>query len=220
MAVPKAPRKTILGEVKYLLGRAYMRVFGWELVGQPPDAPKHVMIAAPHTSNWDLVIMLACGWSYRITFSWLGKKEIFQVPLLGPFLRWTGGVAIDRKAAKDTVAQVVSVFEEAEQMHLCISPEGTRSHRDHWRSGFYHIARGAKVPIACGFIDYARRRAGYGPVFRPSGDVTGDMDQVRQFYQEIGALRPEKKAPIRLREEMQASETAPQPELPVVEMGR
>lgn len=184
-----------------LLGRTYLKVAGWELVGEPPSAPKHVMIAAPHTSNWDLPLMLACAWTYGAQIHWIGKKEIFDMWLLGRFLRWTGGVAIDRAAAKDTVAQVVAAFQAATHMHLCIAPEATRSRRDHWRSGFYHIAVGAKVPIACGFIDYGTRRTGYGPVFEPTGDIRADMAKIREFYEPIKAKYPEKQSPVRLAEE-------------------
>jgi 1-acyl-sn-glycerol-3-phosphate acyltransferase len=159
------------------------------------------MIAAPHTSNWDLVIMLACAWTYGCSFNWLGKKEIFRMWLLGPFLRWTGGVPIDRGASQDTVAQAVKAFREADRMHLAVSPEGTRSHRHHWRSGFYHIALGAGVPIAFGFIDYATRRAGYGPTLVPTGDVRADMDAVRAFYAPIKGKYPDKQAPVRLQGE-------------------
>lgn len=196
-----SPASSVLRAVLRAIGRAYLRLFRWQLVGEPPESSRLVMIAAPHTSNWDLVIMLACAWSYAISIRWIGKKEIFRMPILGPFLRWTGGIPIDRANARDTVAQVVKLFEGAPQMRLCIAPEGTRHRRDTWRSGFYHIACGARVPIVFGFIDYGTRRAGCGPTLDPTGDVARDMDRVRAFYEPIRGLRPDRQGPVRLAEE-------------------
>ncbi len=186
--------------IRALIGRLWLFVFRWRLVGDLPPHRKYVLIAAPHTSNWDLPFMLATAWILRVRVQWMGKHTLFEGPF-GWFMKALGGLPVDRRAPQGLVAQVVSVFEASESMVLAIPPEGSRSYRDHWRSGFYRIALGAGVPVATGFLDFKTRRCGLGPLIEPTGDVKADMDQVRAFYGPIAGKCPADKGPIRLREE-------------------
>ena len=182
------------------VGRLYLRIFGWRVEGRFPDAAKTVVIAAPHTSNWDLPLMLAIAWVLDVRPSWLGKQELFRRPF-GWFMRRLGGVPVDRTARQNTVQQAVDRFGAVERLHLVIPPSGTRSRATHWRSGFYHIARGAGVPIVCAYLDYRTRVGGIGPAITPSGDIAADMARIRDFYATKQAKYPAQATPVRLREE-------------------
>ena len=175
-------------------------VSGWSFKGEAPTAQKTVFIAAPHTSNWDFVLLVICAWHFNVRLQWLGKHTIFKKPF-GGFMRALGGVPVDRRNSHNLVDQLKKEYAAASTMHLAIPPAGTRSHREYWKSGFYHVATGAEVPVVFGFIDYARKEAGIGGVIDLTGDVRADMDKVRAFYGNIGARFPERKSGIRLRAE-------------------
>jgi len=182
------------------LGRLYLRLFGWRVAGALPACPSAIVIAAPHTTNWDLPFMLAVAYSLGVKPAWLGKRELFRRPF-GGFMRWLGGVPVDRSERQDLVRQVVDRLAAGARLFLVVPPSGTRRRAEYWKSGFYHIARGAGVPIVCAYLDYARKVGGIGLVFTPSGDVRADMDRVRAFYAPIRGRFPEQMTPVRLREE-------------------
>ena len=182
------------------VGRLYLRLIAWRLEGRFPDVSKAVVIAAPHTSNWDMPLMLAIAWVLDIHPAWLGKRELFRWPF-GWVMRRLGGVPVDRTTSQNLVQEAVARFESVDRLHLVIPPSGTRNRAKHWRSGFYHIARGARVPIVCAFLDYRRRVGGIGPVLWASGDVAGDMRQLRAFYDGITGKFPALTTPVRLLEE-------------------
>jgi len=193
----------------YFVGRAYLKVAGWKIEGELPDSAKGVLIAAPHTSGWDLPYMLAVAWTYRLDLNWIGKHTLFRGPIRGSFLRWLGGIAVDRRSRNGVVAQIVDHFDDSDAMALAIAPAGTRGQAKHWKSGFYHIAHGAQVPIICGFLDFKRKVGGVGPSFVPSGDIAEDMDRIRAFYDGIEGMHRDRKTAVRLREEMVVT---PEPE--------
>ena len=182
------------------VGSVYLRLTGWRVQGRFPDAAKAVVIAAPHTSNWDMPLMLAIAWVLDIHPAWLGKRELFRWPF-GWMMRRLGGVPVDRTVHQNLVQQAVARFETVDRLHLVIPPSGTRSRAMYWRSGFYHIARGARVPIVCAFLDYRRRIGGIGPVVQASGDIAGDMLHIRAFYTGITGKFPALTTPVRLLEE-------------------
>jgi len=157
---------------------------GWRTQGTLPDVPKYVMIAAPHTSNWDLPVMLMMAFVMRADVFWMGKHSLFR-GIYGPFFRWLGGVPVDRRKSNNLVDQTVDVFRQRDRFALVIAPEGTRKLTAYWKTGFYHIARGAGVPIVLGFIDYRKKVGGVGPVITPSGDLEHDMAEIREFYADI-----------------------------------
>jgi 1-acyl-sn-glycerol-3-phosphate acyltransferase len=189
-----------IGRFGYALGALWLRLFGWKVEGRLPDAPKTVVIAAPHTSNWDMPFMLAVAYVLGLRPAWLGKKELFVGPL-GPLFRFLGGVPVDRSKRANLVQEVAERFADVERLFLVIPPSGTRSRAPHWKSGFYHIARAAGVPIVCSFLDYRRKVGGIGPVIVPTGDIGADMEKLRAFYSGITGRYPERTTPVRLAEE-------------------
>lgn len=179
------------------LARLVLDSVGWEAVGEPPPARKYVLIAAPHTSNWDLVLMLLASTVYGIWPSWVGKHTLFEPPL-GPLMRALNGIPVDRRAAHNTVAKLAALFEERDDLVLAVPPEGTRGYAPYWKSGFYQIALAAKVPICLGYLDFRTKRAGLGPLVHPTGDVRADMAIIRAFYADKQAKYPKDQGPVRL----------------------
>ncbi len=192
-------RTSNAGRLARALGALYLRVFGWRVEGRLPEGTKAVAIAAPHTSNWDLPLMLAVSYVLGVKPSWLGKRQLFRGPL-GWLLRRLGGVPVDRGRRTNLVQQVADYFGTVDQLFLVIPPSGTRKRATHWKSGFYHIARGARVPIICAFLDYRRKVGGIGPTVVP-GDVRADMEMIRAFYAPVMGKYPALTTPVRLLEE-------------------
>lgn len=188
------------GRLGRFLGALLLRILGWRVEGALPEGTKAVVIAAPHTSNWDMPIMIAVAYVLGVNPSWLGKKEIFRWPF-GGFMRWLGGFPVDRGSRQNIVQQVVDVYGAADRLYVVIPPSATRRRASHWKSGFYHIARGAGVPVMATFLDYRRKVGGVGPVFQPTGDMKADMDILRTFYAGVAGKFPELTTPVRLAEE-------------------
>jgi 1-acyl-sn-glycerol-3-phosphate acyltransferase len=184
----------ILRNVLQVLAIIVLRIFGWRRAGQVPDAPKFVMIVAPHTSNWDLPVGLAIILAFKVKMYWLGKEPIFKWPF-GTFFKWLGGIPVNRAKSGDVVAQTVQAFNEQPRMIMIVAPEGTRKRANHWKSGFYYIAMGANVPLVMGFIDYMRKEGGFGPILMPTGNIGADMEKIRAFYDNIAAKNPDKSTP-------------------------
>jgi 1-acyl-sn-glycerol-3-phosphate acyltransferase len=184
-----------------LVGALFLRLAGWRVEGSlPPGVRRAVVIAAPHTTNWDLPYMLAVSYVLGVRPSWLGKRELFRAPF-GRLMRWLGGIPVDRDRRMNLVEQAADRLREADRLFLVIPPSGTRSRAPHWKSGFYHIARTAGVPVVCAFLDYATKTGGIGLTFTPSGDIGRDMDRLRLFYRDVRGKYPDNETPIRLSEE-------------------
>jgi 1-acyl-sn-glycerol-3-phosphate acyltransferase len=173
------------------LALSLLKVFGWRLEGRLPDVDKLVVIAAPHTSNWDLPVLLGLAFALRAKACWLGKHSLFRWPF-GFLSRWMGGIPVYRSASHNMVAQSVEMFRNSDELILTIPPEGTRGKVSHWKTGFYYIALGAETPIAMGFIDYKRKAVGVGPTLYPTGDIEADMEIIRNFYINVTAKYPDK----------------------------
>jgi 1-acyl-sn-glycerol-3-phosphate acyltransferase len=186
--------------VEKLLARGFLWISGWKPEGTKPLASRYVLIAAPHTSNWDLAFLLAFAAVFDVRVSWLGKHALFRPPI-GWVMRRLGGIPVVRHRRGDLVAQAARSFASRQELALVVPAEGTRSRASHWKSGFYHIARTANVPIVLGYLDYARRRGGFGPAIEASGDVRGDMDLIRSFYADKVARHPSQFGDVRLAEE-------------------
>lgn len=167
-----------------------LRLLGWRVVGQKPEEDKFVLIFAPHTSNWDFVLLMLVRSVMQIKPNFIGKHTIFWPPLSW-FLKAIGGAPVNRASPKDIVEQIVEQFDNNERYILGISPEGTRSKTNAWKTGFYRIAMSAGVPIQICYIDTATREVGLGPMFQPSGDIDKDFDWLREFYQDKQGIRPE-----------------------------
>ena len=165
----------------------------------PPDGAG-LLIGAPHTSNWDFVLMLGITHDLGIPTRWLGKHQLFRGPF-GPLMRALGGIPVDRRSPHGLVAEVVGRLRSGERFYLVVTPEGTRGRSEYWKSGFYRIAREAGVPVTLGFVDSATRTTGLGPTLELTGDVRADMELVRSFYADKVGVHPELTTEPRLREE-------------------
>jgi 1-acyl-sn-glycerol-3-phosphate acyltransferase len=165
------------------LSRAVLHLSGWRIEGRLPEGvSKCVMIAAPHTSNWDLPYTLMTAFVLRLNIYWMGKASIFRPPF-GPLMRWLGGIAVQREQVGNLVAASVAALRAADgPVQLIVPPEGTRGKTRHWKTGFYYIAVGAELPILLAYMDYAQKRAGLGAVFVPTGDIDADMQRIKAFY--------------------------------------
>lgn len=191
---------SVAKRVTRVLGRAFLFAYRWEVEEKLPDVPRAVVVAAPHTSNWDLPLAIATAWALGFDYRWMGKHTLFRFPF-GPLMRALGGIPVDRRANHNAVAAAIELLEKNETLMLLIQPEGTRGRAKRWKTGFYHTAVGADVPIVLGFLDFGRRRSGLGPVLRPTGDIDADFVAIREFYKDIVPKFPELYGEIRIREE-------------------
>ena len=169
-----------------VVSRATLRLTGWTIEGSlPAHAAKSVLIAAPHTSNWDLPYTLMLAFSLHLRVYWMGKQSLFRAPF-GGVMRWLGGIPVNREQSSNLVASSAQAMRAAKgPMQLIVPPEGTRGKTRHWKTGFYYIAQEAVVPIVLAFVDYGRKVGGLGPVFEPTGDLDADMATIKAFYAPI-----------------------------------
>lgn len=179
------------------LARAVLRMLGWRTYGVAPAIPKYVLIGAPHTSNWDFIFALLAKWALDLHFHWIGKDTLFRWPF-GGFMRWLGGISVNRRSHNNFIDQMVQQFNARDEFVIVITPEGTRKRTDYWKSGFYYIACGAQVPIVMGFVDYARKTLGIGPAVMPSGDLDADLAPIRSFYADKSGRHPDQKGDVRV----------------------
>ena len=162
---------------------AFLKLTGWQVKGElPPEAEKSVLIAAPHTSNWDLPYTLMVAFALRLTPYWMGKAQIFRFPFRG-LMMWLGGLPVDRSQSNHLVSASVAALGEAKgPLQLIVPPEGTRGKTRFWKTGFYYIALGAQVPIVMAYLDFEKKIGGLGPMFRPTGNIDDDMTRIKAFY--------------------------------------
>lgn len=183
-----------------------LRMSGWTAVGEVPRTG--ILVGAPHTSNWDFVMMLLVMWRGGVSPRVLMKRELFAGPLAWVLPR-LGGIPLDRENPGQVVRELVSQARTGEPFLLVLAAEGTRSRGEHWKSGFWRIARAADLPIALAFIDGPSRTTGFGPTIAATDDVVADMDRVRAFYADKRGIHPERRTEPRLREELRATGPAP-----------
>jgi len=174
-----------------------LKLVGWRVVLAQPVPPRCVVVFYPHTSNWDFPLGLMAMWLVGVHFRFIAKESLFATPL-APWLRRWGGIPVDRSGGTGVIARLATVFAQYDDFKLVVAPEGTRSLTPRWKSGFYHLARAANVPLAFSFIDYRRRETGVGGYIDLTGDMAADMARIAVFYADKTARRPEKAGPIRL----------------------
>ncbi len=172
------------------VGRTVLRLMGWRIEGQMPALDKFVVIGAHHTSNWDFVLFLAAKFVLRLNARWFGKHTIFRWPFNNLLQRW-GGIPVRRHLKLNMVDQAIQGFRDNPEFMLILSPEGTRKKVERWKMGFYHIARGAGVPIVLAALDYAERRIVIGPAFQPTGDQAADLKAMLAFFRPYPPKKPE-----------------------------
>jgi 1-acyl-sn-glycerol-3-phosphate acyltransferase len=168
------------------LSIAFLKLTGWKVEGRlPANVTKCVLIAAPHTSNWDLPYTLMVAFVLRLNVYWMGKDSIFKPPFRG-LMMWLGGIPVNRAQSTNLVEASSMAIKAAEgSVQVIVPPEGTRSKARYWKTGFYYIALGAQVPILMAYLDYTEKRGGLGPALLPSGDIEKDMAIVKAFYAPI-----------------------------------
>ncbi|MDT8428443.1 MAG: lysophospholipid acyltransferase family protein [Pseudomonadales bacterium] len=167
-----------------------LKLINWKVVGRPLENARFVLIAAPHTSNWDFPLMLMVILKLRLKVYWMGKNSLFSFPF-GWLMKWLGGIPIDRSKSHNMVEHTVKQYQENQDLVVLIPPEGTRSRVSRWKTGFYYIAHNAGVPILLGYVDGERKTAGLADFFYPGGDIEADMSRIRAFYATKVGINPE-----------------------------
>ncbi len=176
-----APARGFASNIVRWISGAYLSLAGWKVRGDFPALDKAVLVAAPHTSNWDGLNMLATAGFYRVRLRWMGKKSLTTGPF-GAVLKWLGCVPIDRSATNDVVRTMSDAFAAERRMILAIPPEGTRSATRDWKTGFYHIARAANVPLILSVLDYGTKTVSLAAIITPSGDYDADLRVIQSYY--------------------------------------
>jgi hypothetical protein len=172
-----------------------LALFGWRVRFAGLPGPRGVVIVYPHTSNWDFIAGLLAKWAMGVRFRWLGKEALFK-GVGGRLLRAWGGEPIERATSTGAIPRLAGRIRDADEFWLALAPEGTRKYRDGWRSGFYHIALEAGVPLGMAAIDYRSREIRLTDFAMMTGDIEQDLARVQQAYREVMGYRPECAAPI------------------------
>ena len=169
----------------------------WDLVEEMPPSKKHVLVGAHHTSNWDWVIGIFMMMALGLRPHWVGKDSLFR-GVMGPIMRWTGGISVVRGARKNFVGQIVDFYNESDELFIALAPEGTRKYVDHWKTGFYYIAKGANVPVTMAFLDYKNKSCGIGGYFTPN-DLEEDLKILQKFYAGVTGKFPKNQGLVRFK---------------------
>lgn len=180
----------ILTPLLRLLAIGGLKLIGWHARGEELAQQRFVLIGAPHTSNWDFPLMLMVVLKLRLRVYWMGKHTLFPWGL-GWLMKWLGGIPINRSASHNVVNETVRQYRDNEELVVLIPPEGTRKKVERWKTGFYHIAHLAGVPILMGYVDAANKEAGFADFYYPTGDIDRDMAEIRAFYANKKGLNPD-----------------------------
>jgi 1-acyl-sn-glycerol-3-phosphate acyltransferase len=184
----------------HTIARSVLRLIGWRTHVISPRTSRYVLIGAPHTSNWDFLIVLLLMVVEGIPIRIIGKDTLFRGPI-GIFMRSLGAIPVNRRERENFVDQVVAKFDQYDELIIGISPEGTRKKSSRWRTGFYYIALKAEVPIVMAYLDYENKVCGLGPSLMPTGNIQADFMIIREFYSGIVGKYPQKQGEIVLFEE-------------------
>lgn len=186
--------------IRRLVASVFWFFSPWTLDSSPAPSSPTVLLGAPHTSNWDFILMLAIAWRQGIDVHWLGKDDLFT-GWRGPVMRMLGGISVDRENPAGMVDDLVGRLHSGRTFGLVVAPDGTRSSHSHWKSGFYRIARSTGLPVTLGYVDRTTMTTGLGPTMSLTGDVAADMDRIREFYADKAGFFPEKRVEPRLHDE-------------------
>lgn len=166
-----------------------LKLSGWKINDPPPEVHRCIIIAAPHTSNWDFVLMLVIVFALKLDVRWMGKHTLFPWPVVW-LMKWLGGIPINRTKANNVVEDMINVFHESEHLVLLNTPEGTRSQVSRWKTGFYHMAIGADVSILPVYLDGPNKIVGFNPFFKPSGNLESDLEEIKEIFRGKEGIRP------------------------------
>jgi len=178
--------------------RLILKLIGWKTVLIPPKEKKYVIIAAPHTSNWDFPLGILFMLTTDIKFRYMGKDALFKWPIKYIF-EYLGGIPVDRSNRTNLTTRIANYIKSQDEVALALSPEGTRSKTEYWKSGFYYIALEAEVPIALATLDYGTKTLRVDDHIYPTGDIEKDMEYIQNYYKKAKAKYPEKQGPIRIK---------------------
>lgn len=176
----RVPRRH--GKFAPRLAKAFLDKAGWRITGEIPNISQAVLLAVPHTSNMDGVYAIPTLLALDVDIKLLGKKQLFKLPILSHFLRWAGVIAIDRDKKGSVLQANINRFKTGKPLFLGLSPEGTRSYTDEWKTGFYYLALGADVPILPVAMDYNTKEVRFMPLFYPTGDILTDLPKIYAYY--------------------------------------
>lgn len=176
--------------------RWLLSLCGWEVETGAPATRKYIMVVYPHTSNWDFPWGYLAKTALGLKLHWMAKDSLFRGPM-GWFARKLGGIPVDRRKRNKFIEQLAERFRRSEELIIAITPEGTRGHTEHWKSGFYYVAQGADVPVVLAYIDYGRKRMGLSEPFKLSGNAEADLERIRGFYQDRKGRYPQNAGTIR-----------------------
>ena len=171
----------ILSGILRLITNLIFRLVGWRVEGNLPDLPKYVIIAAPHSSNWDFLMFLGVIFHLKGNVKFMGKAELFRKPF-GWFFYYCGGIPVDRTKSQGLVEQMVGACQKSEKFILTIAPEGTRHQVTEWKMGFYHIARNAGIPIVLAVVDGKHKTMRVGQVFHPTENMEEDIKIIQGYF--------------------------------------
>lgn len=181
----------------HIISKLIFKLFGWKVKGELPEGiDKAVMIAAPHTSNWDFFWARAAFFILKVPVRYTVKKELLKFPL-NLILNPMGAIGIDRSKKdasgdrKSMTAVMIDLFKERDKLIVLVTPEGTRSYNPNWKTGFYRVAGGANVPIICGYLDYKEKIAGIGKMIYPNGNIDQQIEELKDFYRPLNGKFPE-----------------------------
>lgn len=184
--------------IKKWISICLIKACGWRMEGTlPPHVDKIVLLGVPHTSNQDFVMMLMSAWYYKLRVKWVGKEALFKSKWLGFFSRAMGGICVDRSKSTNSVTRIAELLNNFPyRLCLVIAPNGSRKNVKGWRTGFYHIAQAANLPIALGFVDYGKKVMGIKAILTPTGDLTRDLELISRYYVGVEGKYPHIQCPI------------------------
>lgn len=180
------------GKFSPKIGKLFMKMAGWRISGDIPNIPQAVLLCVPHTSNLDGLFAIPTLLSLDLNIQIMGKKELFEVPVLNKFLSWGGIIPIDRSKKGSVLQASIDRFKTGEPLFLGLAPEGTRQYSDSWKTGFYYIAEGAGVPIIPIRMDYGTKEVSFMTPVEPTGDLEADMQKILCQYKGVIPCKPEK----------------------------
>lgn len=181
----------IITHILWAIAFVLRKLLGWKDVGTLPDVPQYIAILAFHTSNWDVFYGILIAFAFKVDIYFMAKHQLFRFPF-APLVRFLGGIPIDRSVSSNTVQATIDMFKKHERFAIALAPEGTRKKVEKWKTGFYHIACGANVPIVLAFLNYKTKTGGVGDVIYPTGDMQTDFIKIRKYYEQVTAYYPEK----------------------------